>query len=181
MEGFDQFGWRADPLPALKGNQLRNRIQHWVRRFFIQLVFHAFQIPDLGLRILLQVENLIWLISSHHLDGGVQFRAFFLLHQQRTICTAQQPSGAGNRLKGIVCLLLPGVVDCQNTDTVLIGKLLDSADDLIVAGITVRFAAYLTDLCIVSMMMRLVSVCSCTKFFSCSSNPFPIFPAAVAK
>ena len=34
----------------------------------------------------------------------------------------------------------------QNTDTVLISKLLDSADDLIVAGITVRFAAYLTDL-----------------------------------
>ena len=33
----------------------------------------------------------------------------------------------------------------QNTDTVLISKLLDSADDLIVAGITVRFAAYITD------------------------------------
>ena len=37
-------------------------------------------------------------------------------------------------------------MDSQNTDTVLIGKLLDPADDLIVAGITVRLAAYLTDL-----------------------------------
>ena len=37
-------------------------------------------------------------------------------------------------------------MDGQNTDTVLISKLLDSADDFIVAGITVRFTAYLTDL-----------------------------------
>lgn len=146
LDGFSQFGWRANPLPALGGNQLCNCIQHWVRRFFIQLVFHAFQIPDLGLRVLLQVEDLIRLIPPHHLDGSVQLRAFFLLHQQRTICTAQQPGGAGNRPKGIVCLLLPGVMDGQNTDPVLISKLLDSADNLIVAGIAVRFAAYLTDL-----------------------------------
>ena len=34
----------------------------------------------------------------------------------------------------------------QNTDPVLISKLLDSADDLIVAGIAVCFTANLTDL-----------------------------------
>ena len=38
------------------------------------------------------------------------------------------------------------MMDGQNTDPVLISKLLDSADNLIVAGIAVRFAAYLTDL-----------------------------------
>lgn len=43
-------------------------------------------------------------------------------------------------------MLLSGVMNGQHTDTILIGKLLDSSDDFIVAGITVRFFAYLTDL-----------------------------------
>ena len=94
----------------------------------MQFIFQSLQIPDLGLRVFLQVEDLVLLVTPHDLDSSIQSRAFFLLHQQRTICTAQQPGGAGNRLKGIVCLLLPGMVDGQNTDTVLISKLLDSAD-----------------------------------------------------
>lgn len=107
--------------------------------------FHVFQIPDLGLRGFLQVEDLIQLIPPHNFDGSVQLCAFFLLHQQRTIRTAQQSCGAGNRLKGIVCLLLSGAMFGQNTDTVLISKPLDPADDLIITGITVHFTAYLTD------------------------------------
>ena len=76
----------------------------------MQFIFQSLQIPDLGLRVFLQVEDLVLLVTPHDLDGSIQSRAFFLLHQQRTICTSQQPSGAGNRLKGIVCLLLPGVM-----------------------------------------------------------------------
>ena len=71
---------------------------------------------------------------------------FFLLHQQGTVRTAQQPGGAGNRLKGIVCLLLPGVVDSQHTNTVLIGKLFDPTDNLVVTGVAVCFTANLPDL-----------------------------------
>ena len=90
-----------------------------IGRLFVQLVFYLFKIPDLRVGILFQIENLILLVAPHDVDGCLQCRALFLLHQQRTICTAQQPSGAGNRLKRIVCLLLPGVMDGQNTDTVL--------------------------------------------------------------
>src|SRR5699024_10245293 len=41
--------------------------------------------------------------------------------------------------------LLPGMVDSQYTDTMLVCKLLELADNLIVAGIAVRLAAHFPD------------------------------------
>ena len=64
-------------------------------------------------------------------------------------CISSEPSAqlnsAGNLLKGIVCLLLSGAMDGQNTDAVLVGKLLELTYDFIITGITVHFTAYLTD------------------------------------
>lgn len=41
--------------------------------------------------------------------------------------------------------LFSGVVDCQDADPVLVGKLLEPADDLIVGGIAVSLTAHLPD------------------------------------
>ena len=111
----------------------------------MRLHFHALQVPNLRLRVLFQIENLVLLVTAHHIDGGLQCGALFLLHQQGAVRAAQQARGAGNHLESIPSGLLPGVVDGQHADTVLICKLFELADDLIVAGVAVRFAAHLPD------------------------------------
>ena len=108
----------------------------------MRLRFHALQIPNLRFRVLFQVENLILLIASHHINSGLQRGSLFLLHQQGAVRAAQQARGAGDHLEGVPGGLLPGVVDSQHTDTVLVCKLLELSDNLIVAGVTVRFAAH---------------------------------------
>ena len=67
-------------------------------------------------------------------------------HSEETIRTAQQSCSSGDRLEGIVCLLLSSVVDGQHTDTMLICELLDPADDLIVAYVAVCLIANLSNL-----------------------------------
>ena len=72
---------------------------------------------------------------------------FFFCISREPSAQPQQPSGAG---KSSQRNRLPAAFGCdgqsQTADPVLISKLLDPADDLIVAGVTVCFAAYLTDL-----------------------------------
>ena len=125
---------------------LCHRFQNRVRQLFMQFIFQPLQIPDLGLRVLFQVEDLVWLITPHYLNSGIQSRAFFLLHQQQSIRTAQQPCSTGDRLDRIVCLLFSGMVNSQHTNTMLIGKLLDSANDFIIAGVAVCLSANLSNL-----------------------------------
>ena len=87
---------------------------------FVQLVFHLFEIPDLRVGILFQIEDLILLVTSHHINGRLQRCALFLLHEQRTVCTAEQSRCIGDHLKAVTGRLLAGVVDSQDTDTVLV-------------------------------------------------------------
>ena len=107
----------------------------------MKLVFHALQFPNLCFRVFFQIENLVLLIPPHHINGCFQRRPFFLLHQQRAIGAAQQPRGAGDHFKSVSGGLLSGVVNSQQTDTVSVCKRLQFPDNLVVAGIAVRFAA----------------------------------------
>ena len=87
-----------------------------------------------------QIQPLIRLVSAHHLQSGLAIRPFLLLHQERTIRTAQQARGAGNHFKAISRRLLSGVVDNQDADAISVSKLLQLADHFIVAGIAVTVA-----------------------------------------
>ena len=111
----------------------------------VQLVFHLFKIPDLCISILFQIEDLILLVASYHIDGCFQRRALFLLHEKRPIRTTEQSCCTGDHFEAVTCRLLAGVVNSQNADAVLVGKLLEPTDDLIIAGVAVRLAADLAD------------------------------------
>ena len=111
----------------------------------MRLRFHALQIPNLGFRVLFQVENLVLLVAAHHINGGFQRGPLFLLHQQRAIGAAQQARGAGDHLESVPGRLLPGMMNGQYADTMFVRKLLELADDFIVAGIAVCLASHLPD------------------------------------
>ena len=111
----------------------------------MQLVFYLFKIPDLRVGILFQIENLILLVAPHDVDGCLQCRALFLLHEKRPVRAAEQPCRTGDHFEAVTGRLLAGVVNSQNADAVLVGKLLEPTDDLIIAGVAVRLAADLAD------------------------------------
>ena len=92
-----------------------------------------------------QIQPLIRLVSAYHFQGGPAIRPLFLLHQERTIRTAQQARGAGNHFKAISRRLLSGVVDNQDANAISVSKLLQLADYLIVAGVAVTIAHCLPD------------------------------------
>ena len=116
-----------------------------IGRLFVQLVFYLFKIPDLRVGILFQIENLILLVAPHDVDGCLQCRALFLLHEKRPVRTTEQSCCTGDHFEAVTGRLLAGVVDSQDTDAVLVGKLLEPTDDLIIAGVAVRLAADLAD------------------------------------
>ena len=87
-----------------------------------------------------QIQPLIRLVSAYHFQSGLAICPFLLLHQERPIRTAQQAGCTGNHLKAIPCRLFPGVVDDQDADAILVSKLFQLADYLIVAGIAVTVA-----------------------------------------
>ena len=116
-----------------------------IGRLFVQLVFYLFKIPDLRVGILFQIENLILLVAPHHVDGCLQRRTLFLLHKQRPIRAAEQSCCTGDHFEAVTGRLLAGVVDGQDADAVLVGKLLELADDLIIAGVAVSLAADFPD------------------------------------
>ena len=111
----------------------------------MQFVLHLFKIPNLRIGILFQIENLILLVAPHHVDSCLQCRALFLLHEKRSVRAAEQPCRTGDHFEAVTGGLLAGVVDGQNADAVLVGKLLELADDLIITGVAVCLAADLTD------------------------------------
>ena len=92
-----------------------------------------------------QIQPLIRLVSAYHLQGSLAIRSLLLLHQERPIRTAQQAGCTGNHLKAVSRRLLSGVVDDQDADPIPIGKLLQLADHLIVAGVAVTVTHRLTD------------------------------------
>lgn len=51
----------------------------------------------------------------------------------------------GDHFEAVTGRLLAGVVDGQDADAVLVGKLLELADDLIIAGVAVSLAADFPD------------------------------------
>ena len=101
----------------------------------MQLVFQLFEIPNLRIGVLFQIEDLILLVASHHVDSCLQRRALFLLHKQRAVCAAEQSRCTGDHFEAVTGRLFAGVVDGQDADAMLVGKLLEFADDLIVAGV----------------------------------------------
>ena len=111
----------------------------------MQLVLYLFNIPNLRIGILFQIENLILLVAPHHVDSCLQRRALFLLHKQRPIRAAKQPCRTGDHFEAVTGRLFAGVMDGQNADAVLVGKLLEPTDDLIIAGVAVCFTADLAD------------------------------------
>lgn len=112
----------------------------------MQLVLHLLKIPNLCIDILFQIEDLILLVAPHHVDSCLQRCALFLLHKQRTVRAAEQPCRTGDHFEAVTGRLLAGMVNSQNADAVLVGKLLEPTDDLIIAGVAVCFAADLPDL-----------------------------------
>ena len=116
-----------------------------IGRLFVQLVLHLLKIPDLRIGILFQIEDLILLVAPHHIDSCLQRRSLFLLHEKRPVRTAEQPCRTGDHFKAVTGRLLASVVDGQNADAVLVGKLLEPTDDLIIAGVAVRLAADFPD------------------------------------
>ena len=111
----------------------------------MQCVFRPVEIPYLCIGVFTQIEDLVLLVTPHHIDGGFQCSSLFLLHQQRAVGTSEQACCTGNHFKGISCRLFACVVNDENTDTMPVRKLLESADDVIIAGIAVSFTADLTD------------------------------------
>ena len=105
--------WRADPLPALVGNQILQPHPALGPAVLYTARFPCVPDSKSGSAGPSSRRGSDPADPAPQLDGSVLLRAFFLLHQQRTICTAQQSCGAGNRLKGIVCLLLSGVMDVR--------------------------------------------------------------------
>ena len=116
-----------------------------IGRLFVQLVLHLFKIPDLRIGILFQIEDLILLVAPHHIDSCLQRRSLFLLHEKRPVRTAEQPCRTGDHFEAVTGRLLAGMVNSQNADAVLVGKLLEPTDDLIIAGVAVRLAADFPD------------------------------------
>ena len=70
-----------------------------IGRLFVQLVFHLFKIPDLRVGILFQIEDLILQVAPHDVDGCLQCRALFLLHEKRPVRAAEQFHGTGRRFE----------------------------------------------------------------------------------
>ena len=87
-----------------------------IGRLFVQLVFYLFKIPDLRVGILFQIENLILLVAPHDVDGCLQCRALFLLHEKRPVRTTEQSCCTGDHFEAVTGRLLAGVVDSQDTD-----------------------------------------------------------------
>ena len=116
-----------------------------IGRLFVRLILHLFKVPNLRIRILFQIEDLILLVAPHHVDSCLQCRALFLLHEKRPVCAAEQSCCAGDHFEAVTGRLLAGVVDGQNADAVLVGKLLELADDLIITGVAVCLAADFPD------------------------------------
>ena len=85
------------------------------------------------------------LVTPHHINRGLQGGALFLLHQQRAVGAAEQSCRAGDHFKSISCRLFSCVVDGQHTDAMLVGKLFQPADNLVVAGVAICLAADLAD------------------------------------
>ena len=73
------------------------------------------------------------------------------------------------------------MVDGQNTDAVLVGKLLELADDLIVAGVAVSLAPASRIFCMVSMITSFVSGVFLYEILKLLVKTVSDFVAAVAK
>ena len=99
------------PLPVIVASKTGNGFQNMIGWFLVQLVFQLFEIPNLRIGVLFQIEDLILLVASHHVDSCLQRRALFLLHEKRPIRAAEQSCCSRDHLEAVTGRLLPGVVD----------------------------------------------------------------------
>ncbi len=143
--GIGKLRGRACPSWLRCRYKTGNGFQNMIGRLSVQLVFRLFEIPDLRSGILFQIENLILLVAPYRVDGCLQCRALFLLHEKRPVRAAEQSCCTGDHFEAVTGRLLAGVVDSQDTDAVLVGKLLEPTDDLIITGVAVCLAADFPD------------------------------------
>ena len=105
----------------------------------IQIPAELFFIPK-------KVQPLVLLIPAGDLQGGGVGRALFLLEEESAVRRTHQAVCAGDHVKGVVGLLLPGVMHHHETDPIGVCKGLEPGNDLVVVGVAVIVPADLPDL-----------------------------------
>ena len=99
------------------------------------------ELPHAAFPVKLQCQLLIRLVSPYDVQQGGIFSTPLLLHDERSIRCTQQVVGAGDHVKAVFGFHLPGVVNHQQADAVLVAESFQLGHDLVVAGVTVSFTA----------------------------------------
>lgn len=90
------------------------------------------------------MQTLILLVTPNNVQYRFVVSTFLLLQNERTVCRTEKTVSAGNCFKTIVCALLPGMVDEQNANVMLVCELSELCYDFIITGVAIFFAADLT-------------------------------------
>ena len=143
---FPQLRGRTAPLWLFRAEHLCHRFQKRVWRQLPEFRFGPLKLPDAAFPIELQRQLLIRLVASHDVQQGGVVRAPLLLHDECSICCTQQAIGARDHIEAILGFHLPGVVNHQQADAILVTEGFQPGHDLVVAGIAVSIPADLPHL-----------------------------------
>ena len=92
------------------------------------------------------MKSLILLVSAGDVQRGLVCCALGFLQEKRSIRRTQQTICAGDHIEHIVRFLLACVMHQDQAQAAAIGKAFQPGNDIVVAGVAVRFAADLTNL-----------------------------------
>ena len=143
---FQQFRGRTAPLWLFRAEHLCHRFQERVGRQLPEFRFGSLELPHAAFPVELQRQLLIRLVTSHNVQQGGVVRAPLLLHDERAIRCTQQTVGAGDHIKAVLGLHLPGVMNHQQADAVPVAESFQFGHDLVVTGVAVSLTADLPHL-----------------------------------
>ena len=95
--------------------------------------------------VLGEIEPLVLLVTSYHIQNGGVVRPLLLLKKKGPIRRTRQAIGAGDHIKLVVGLLFPSVMYQQEADAAGISEAFQLAHHLVIVGVAVLIPASLPD------------------------------------
>ena len=95
--------------------------------------------------VLGEIEPLVLLVTSYHIQGGGVIRPLLLLKKKGPVRRSRQSVGAGDHIKLVIGLLFPSVMYQQEADAAGISEAFQLFHHLIIVGVAVLIPASLPD------------------------------------
>ena len=145
LQGRCQLCGSTAPERPLHRDKGGYGLQHRVGGFYPQLCFHPLQCPCQVFLVLGEIEPLVLLVTSYHIQNGGVIRPLLLLKKKGPIRRSRQSVGAGDHIKLVIGLLFPSVMYQQETNAAGVSEVFQLSHYLIIVGVAVFIPASLPD------------------------------------